>query len=300
MTISVVIENSQVKFKDCSVGLLVYNNKLCMKTETDLTYMVDNGRIINIPNDEMVNACYCEGGSNRVMPDGETRKDRDGWTYNSHPSYALISFNRETSSKGTALFGSSIKHRNPIRLVISHADVSRGLNNDWYHDRGRIVEIEMSQSQFAEAITSFGYGVGVPCTLVFTERDGRIPQSNYISKTEQFSNEFQEQISGVESKLSDCLKEVREIFETKKNLNKSDRERILSILSKAKADVSNNAAFVYDSFAEQMDKTVKEAKGEIESFMQNKRWELAGMALAGDIPKGLECIDETKNPVEIE
>lgn len=35
-------------------------------------------------------------------------------------------------------------------------------------------------------------------------------------------------------------------------------------------DIGCNAEYVLDSFGEQMEKTVKEARGEIEAFMQNK------------------------------
>ena len=299
MTISVVIQNNKVMFKDCPVGLFVYNQVLCVKTKSNV-YDISNGEHIVLPDESIVYPCYCEGGNRCITVEEKLEGTFDGWKRSSHPSYGLISFNRTYSSGANALFGSSIKHHNPIRMVISHAEMDRGLNKDWYHSRGRIVEIEMSQSQFADAITSFNQGDGVPCTILFTERDGRIPECKFINKTEQFRNEFREQLTDTESGLADCIKEVKDIFDSKKNLTKEDRKNILNALEKAKMNVSCNADFVYNSFAEQMDKTVKESKGEIESFMQNKIQNFAAMAMVVQSTKDTQMIEQIKNPIEIE
>lgn len=45
-------------------------------------------------------------------------------------------------------------------------------------------------SQFAEAITSFGQGTGIPVTIRYTEKDGKIPPCDFVSKREQFTDEF--------------------------------------------------------------------------------------------------------------
>ena len=44
-------------------------------------------------------------------------------------------------------------------------------------------------------------------------------------------------------------------------------------------DIVSNIGFIADKFNEQMDKTVMEAKGEIESFCQNKINAIASAAL---------------------
>lgn len=67
-------------------------------------------------------------------------------------------------------------------MEVKHADIERGLNRDWVYGKSPIVEIEMSYSQFAEAITSFGQGNGIPCTIRYTEKDGKIPECDFISK----------------------------------------------------------------------------------------------------------------------
>ena len=105
---------------------------------------------------------------------------------------------------------------------------------------------------------------------MFTERDGYMPACDFVSKIEQFRGEFSDHLSGIKDNLDENIKAVEEILETRKTLRKSDREAILSALYSARQNIGSNANFVVDSFNEQMDKTVTEAKGEIESFMQHQ------------------------------
>lgn len=116
-------------------------------------------------------------------------EETDLGTRTSHPSYGTIMFNRAYGGK-TPLFGSSIEHSNVIIMELRHAEIERGLNRDWVYGKAPIAEIEMSYSQFAEAITSFGQGTGIPVTIRYTEKDGKIPPCDFVSKREQFTDEF--------------------------------------------------------------------------------------------------------------
>lgn len=73
--------------------------------------------------------------------------------------------------------------------------------------------------------------------------------------------------------------DVTELFENKKNLTKADRQDIISKLSKLSMSIGSNIDFIAEQFNEQMDKTVMEAKGEIEAFCQNKVNSIASAAL---------------------
>ena len=69
-------------------------------------------------------------------------------------------------------------------------------------------------------------------------------------------------------------------FKRKKTLTKAEKEKIVDVLHSARNNVGCNAKYAYRCFNEQMDKTVKEAKGEIESFMQNKIQTFAAKAIS--------------------
>lgn len=216
-------------------------------------------------------------------------------TQTSHPSYGTLLFNRAYGGK-TPLFGSSIEHSNVITMELRHADITRGLNRDDIFGGKPIVKVEMSYSQFAEAITSFGQGTGVPVTIRYTEKDGKIPPCDFVSKREQFTGEFKEQTDKAMEKSKELINEVAELFSSKKTLTKADKENILKKLNMLNYDIGSNIGFIADQFNEQMDKTVMEAKGEIESFCQNKINAVANASLVEHREEFLKL----ENPVDIE
>ena len=199
-----------------------------------------------------------------------------------HPSYALLSFSR-VSGGSRNLFGSSITHDNTITMRVLPAKVDRHLNTDWYHKSGKsYLEVEMSYSQFAEVITSMNMGDGFPVTLRYL--DGKkIPDPSFTNKRLQFEDEFRDRMEEIENKLSKITEESKDILTNKKTINKGDREQILNQINSLKQEVSSNIPFVLTCFNEQMDKTVKEAKGEVEAFTQHKMHSL-----------GMEKLEELK------
>ena len=216
-------------------------------------------------------------------------------TKTSHPSYGTLLFNRAYGGK-TPLFGSSIEHSNVITMELRHADITRGLNQDNIFGNKPIVKVEMSYSQFAEAITSFGCGSGIPCTIRYTEKDGKIPECDFVSKREQFTDEFKGKTKDAMNESQQLIQDVTDLFSQKKALTKADKEAVISKLRKLSMDLGCNLDFIADQFNEQMDKTVMEAKGEIESFCQNKINAIASASLVEHRDKFLKL----ENPVDIE
>jgi hypothetical protein len=174
-----------------------------------------------------------------------------------HPSFGTISFSR-CQGGDVALFGSSIKHMNTIRMEINHAELHRSLNRDWIMDRGHIVVAYMSPTQFVDAITMMNTG-GQPITLDYvTGEKERIPDTPYFSKVEQFNQEFQDQINVVGKHFDDVLKLAKET---------NAQKRLIKEIEQLRMHFKNNLPFVNESFTEQMENTVKEAKGEVEAFV---------------------------------
>jgi hypothetical protein len=197
-----------------------------------------------------------------------------------HPCFAQLSFSRRSSSGPTELYGSSIGHRDTIMMRVSHSEMDRNLNKDWYHDTKPIVEVEMSLSQFAEAITSHNMGGGVPCTLRFSEKDGEIPYCSFESKRDVFKREFDDHLNDAMSDTKELITKLTTLFNEKKTLNKGDKEEVVSTLERIAMTIGCNAEFVSKSFEEQMDKSIKEAKGEIEAFAQARVASIANQAIA--------------------
>jgi len=196
-----------------------------------------------------------------------------------HPSYGMLQFCRSSSSTPRNLFGSSLQHKETIKMYLREGSVERSLSTDWYMGDNLIAEVEMSQSQFAEAITSMNMGSGVPVTIRWLQKDGKIADCPFTDKKQTFEDEFDTHIKNTNKEAKDLIHEVETLFKEKKTLTKADKTAILSKLNRLSNDIGTNTRFIYTMFNEQMDKTVTEAKGEIEAFMQNRMFSIANQAL---------------------
>lgn len=186
-----------------------------------------------------------------------------------HESFGMAGFSRSSiGGQGIPLFGSSILHNNVITFHVYRGAVTRRLEQDWYHadDRKAIVEVTMSQAQFAEMITSMNMGDGVPVTLSYV--DGvRMPDCPYENKRMQSSNEFKQRMKDFGDRITSyratMMKKVEE-------LPKKDQDEIKNMIDSLAQEVRSNIPFYEDQFTRQMNKTVTEAKAEVEAFVANK------------------------------
>lgn len=212
-----------------------------------------------------------------------------------HPAFGMIGFSRVSGGENV-LFGSSIKHNDRIVMTLKHGEQDRHLSKDRHYGSRLIAEVEMSYSQFAECITAINVGDGVPCTIRYTEKDGRIPAiAENNSKKEQFRNEFSDTIVKAMEQVQDQINEIQKSLDNKKSLGVKDRKEMISKLQQIKYNIGSNLDFCVEQFDEQMEKTTLEAKGEIEAFCQNKINSIAQAALV----ENREKIVELENPVEI-
>lgn len=190
---------------------------------------------------------------------------------NIHESYGLAGFTRSTiGGSGTNLFGSSIKHSNTITFRVYHAEVSRDHDHDWYSSTSRrtpIVEIEMSQSQFAEMITSMNIGDGFPVTIRSIEGT-RMENCPHESKRQQHANEFKDHMVKFAASLEADKKKLYDIIE--KRIPKKDQQDLKLTLDGMLQEIRSNIPFYEEQFARQMERTVTEAKGEVEAFVNQK------------------------------
>jgi len=185
-----------------------------------------------------------------------------------HESFGLLSFSRTQSNMNKHLFGSSIKHNNTIHLKISNCEENRGLNRYWYFERDLIVDVEMSYSQFAEAIVAMNT-TGVPCTIRKV-LDKKMEDCPGESQRELFEKEFQGKVLDITDRLKYLKFEADELIQMKGTLKVKDKERLSNLLHMIVMEVRQNLPFIQKSYNEAMDKTTMEAKTEIESFINHQ------------------------------
>jgi hypothetical protein len=206
----------------------------------------------------------------------------------SHPSYGLLQISRATGGRG-ALFGSSVKHQHFIMLRIHRGEARRDLNHTWYADVGQeLIEVAMSPAQFAEAITSMNMGLGVPCTIQYLGGE-RQPEPPFTSVRAQFKEEFEQEMKDLYKKVLDNTKDLEEIL-AKKSLTKGDRDRIRCMLGLVYRKLKDSVPFIHSQFDEAMEKTVTEAKAEVEAYALHAAL-VQGQAVDGPPTRLLELAD---------
>jgi len=203
--------------------------------------------------------------------------------YDEHESYGMIQISRVSGSKRN-LFGSSICHSNTIALRIHKASVKRNLSSYWYHPKDTIVEIELSNTQFIDAMTNMNTS-GTPATIRYIqgERTEDCPHEN-VKKV--FEEELSNDIESVLSNTRKMMKLVETKLKAPGTMKKSDRLELAGILYKVEQDIRDNIHFVYRQFNKQMDKSITEAKGEIESFFTSTIHSLGSKELVKKLEDG--------------
>jgi hypothetical protein len=214
-----------------------------------------------------------------------------------HPSFGMVGLSRRSSSGVTPLFGSNIQHQNTITLTIKKAEHNRHLNNDWIHGREQLIEVEMSGSQFSDLITSFNVGDGVPCTIrQFNHQT--YPYPPYENPIDIFQKEFSAKMKNIGINCKSTVEDAVDMLKNKSAINKSDREFLMNAIDRLVTEISSNVPFVSQQFNESMEKTVAQAKNEIETFVNNRITSLGIKAAQANPDLFVEGLPTVNNQIE--
>lgn len=180
----------------------------------------------------------------------------DEENYFQHPSFAVIQLNR--TSGHTTLFNSPFEHDSFVSLSIRPARVTRSLsNNDIFPARSEYIRVLMSHQQFAEMITSFNNGTGIPCTLARLGSD-LIPSPDLVNHFNLFRKEGAEAIERCSEAFNEALQAVDNA-----NITAKAKATIKSAIIKAQMAIGDRLPFIADQFVEHMESVVSSAKVEI-------------------------------------
>lgn len=188
----------------------------------------------------------------------EVEPTLDEYGHETHPAFATIGVTRgSVSPPGASLFDSEILHQNVMTLRISTATRKRDLHRDWVHSDKVLVEVAMSEAQWASFVSSVGLGNGVSCTLSYTKEDGLLPGLPYSPRMQQQVDETRNAAVAAYAKVMEAFAKVQE-KPTKGNLR--DLEIALS-------HVGPNVAFATKMLAEHVETTVQKARADIEAMV---------------------------------
>ncbi len=187
------------------------------------------------------------------------------WEPESHPSYAVVEVSRVSGSQ--SLFMSPFDHQHSLRLRIRRAEKSRSLSNDHSFGGGQeLIEIGMSEAQWARMLSSAGIGSGVPCTLM--RLGGQlVPDCPSQPDVERFHEDIKRNALKANEKLKEALDAATALLADKAP-TKEKRAHVQDLISTAYRANTDAIPFVAEQLRERMEHIVAEGKTEIEAFTQ--------------------------------
>lgn len=181
-----------------------------------------------------------------------------------HPAWGLIGASRVSHSPpGAALFDSDIKHNHFVVLRIRRASRKRDLYRDWKHGEDELIEVAMSEAQWASFVSTLNMGDGVPCTI---ERVG-----NEFMPGVEYEPRLAVSMDEVSAAATKALEHIQTAFDAYKE-SKSAKNR--KALESAIANAPANLRFAAESLSEHAENVVSRARADIEAAVVSKARQL--------------------------
>ena len=204
-----------------------------------------------------------------------------------HPSYGNIVITR-FSGGSSNFYGSAITHNHGISIKITPSKKISSDYNEWYYSSNNpIIEVVLSPSQFAEAITSIGIGEGTPCTIKSVKGE-YLPVCPERNLEQEANDKLKNQMTEFASKYEKSFSEIRDMLDNKKTILKGDRKKIMGFLNSFMQDLEHNLPFLHECMIEAYDKAAMSAKADIEAFYNMAVHKLGINAIEETKTKGIE------------
>ncbi len=186
-----------------------------------------------------------------------------------HPAFGLASFSRQSIGgvKNHRLFGSSIDSFHTIKFTVSEAEVYHRLGADHFHDHREVIELEMTEAQFAQLLTTMNSGPGVPVTIrhINGKRTPKLP--DIPVEAAKIRDKFRDDMEKWTTQLRTTTVEIEALLNKKGALNQVEKARVLELTSKLVSEMQGHTTFLVDQFNESVDGVLVQAKAEIEGFI---------------------------------
>lgn len=181
-----------------------------------------------------------------------------------HPSYAVVQISR--CSGDTELFDSAMTHQHYISLSIKLAAKHTDGAHDFIFDGKELIEVAMSESQFARVITSMNMGSGAPCTL--QRFNGEMIEQPLA---EDRLNSHRDMIKG---KLGDAMESQAElgakVARWRSEKHRPTLKEVGELSEKMQASAAHfeaNMSYYAGAFEDHMERVVDDAKADVESHL---------------------------------
>lgn len=178
-----------------------------------------------------------------------------------HPAFGQIRAGRVSGN--ASLYDSEFNHQHYIQLSISRSRVERDLSTNWQFAGEELIEVSLSEAQWATFISSMNVGSGTSCTIEHVERQ----YMPYLPAPEASNKQFKQELElTLENIRADLLRAAGEIDGP---LNKGKATALKNEMERISARLINSTGFVAKQFDEHIERTVEKAKIEINTHTFN-------------------------------
>lgn len=181
-----------------------------------------------------------------------------------HPSWILVSASRVSGHR--TLFQSDVDHQHFVRVTVRRATRTRDLHRDWVSGAASadLIEFDMSMAQWAEFLTTMNVGQGVPATLNWFNGETVEQEEAPERRIDLTAKEVRSKTSTVLDPVNKAMVKVEEVLDA--NGGKRALRDALDSLKHAIGNLPANMAFAAKSLDEHAEKTVAQAKAEIDAM----------------------------------
>ncbi len=208
-------------------------------------------------------------------------RDDDDSRWTEHESFGMMQISRVTGDH-TGLFLVGNEQSSFMRIRIHEAKVERKLMQEWPFAGACILEFEMSEAQWAHAISSPNIGMGVPVTLTarsFGKLENLKPPPSSVASRQTISSEIRKMVRKMVGDFSKTIDDLKKVEDASKGANKKALADIRRELERTESVMTSNMGFAVEQAEKALDRQVEEGKREIDSYTMSMMRAVAEEAL---------------------
>lgn len=232
------------------------------------------------------------GSRNPIKPDIEVKDDRDQTRVTRHPAFGTMSFYAVNGEHKGDLFGANVRVSNSIRMRVSRAHMT-SVTVDRYDEDDLILEVEMTEAQFTQAITHLNRGSGTPVTIVQAPDEGtpalNYPQISPVDIEEKFKGNGDRRLENELERIMTAFKAVKDVALADGGVSKKALKEAVHTLEAVIGNVPRNFEYYREVMHEDVDKFIREAKRELHA---------SANLLTSDPRRQILMLDDVNNEVE--
>lgn len=229
-----------------------------------------------------------------LRPEVTIKDDRETLNHDAFGKITVVKSNY--GGRGVQLCGSDLTHHATVTVTVSRASVDRMLSANWLHDEETVVEFAMSETQWAQFVSSQGNGSGTPITLNYApERGTKLHTMPYLeleTLQQLFHREIEQKTKGYISEVNDVIKRLDALSKGPGQISKTEAKALLHTLSCKVGNLPSNLGYIQTCLHEAVENYTESAKTEVEAYVGN----IATRLGLEEIQKMAPQISETKVP----